>query len=1663
MKKLLAFVLIAMVCICLHLTLVYAEPQTGSCGENLTYTLDDNGLLTISGNGEMTRSPWTAEQTRTLVKQVIIEPGVTNIRSLGFAYCSNMTTISIPDSVSSIGNSAFQYCSNLSSIRIPESVMSIGSYAFYQCRKLSNITIPEGLTSIANGTFSWCDNMTSITIPQSVTNIGIEAFYCCGGLKNFTIPDGVTSIGDYAFRGCSSLTSIMIPEDMTSIGEQAFAYCYELKSVTIPDSVTSIGKNAFYGISSSAILYVNSNSLVAELLSKAGFSFQVIGTNYNLKYIYNGETVTGLELSGVDKEVVSFTFPEGVTIIGDRAFSGCNMLETITIPTGVTSIGEDAFNYCSSLTSISIPASVVSVGEDAFDGCSSLANIHVASIESWLTINFAEDSHPNYYNKTYHLFIADTEVTSVTIPEGVTSIGDYSFYNFGELTDVTIPEGVTDIGKASFSGCSNLKTISFPDSLTNVGEYAFDECSSLTNIHLASISSWLTINFADAFSRPNRNSNSACHIYIEDEEITGIIIPEGVTSIDDYAFYNLGGLTNVTILEGVTSIGQRAFYNCGNLATISIPASVTSIGEWAFYGCSNLTDIHITSIETWLTINFANRSSRPNYYSNITYHLYLDDTETTNITIPEGVTSIGDYAFYNFSGLIDVTISEGVTSIGQYAFCGCSNLTTIAIPDGMRNIGNGAFTNCHSLTNIHIDSVESWLSIDFAAVSSRPNCSSNTNSHLYINDTEITSITIPEGVTSIDDYAFYKCGGLTNVTIPEGSTDIGNYAFYNCGSLASITIPESVTSIGTWAFANCSSLTDIHIASIASWLTIEFADNYSHPNRVQNTTCHLYIDDAEITNITIPEGITNIGASAFYNCGSLTDVTIPEGVTSIGNYAFYNCSRLEDVTMPEGMTSIGNYAFYNCSRLEDVTMPEGMTSIGEYAFSGCSNLTAITIPEGVTSIGIWAFFNCSSLTTITIPEGVTSIGDYVFDGCRSLTTITIPDTVTSFGRYAFCGCNSLTTITIPDRVTYIGVSAFSGCVNLKTITIPENVADIGSYAFSGCYGLNKVAFNISDENASITIADNCFSSFPTIYCHMFTAPDRYFTEKGYTVVCFEEIDLDTIRTIILPDDFRMACGDSLTLGFDLFPNDSTPVTWISSNKDILTVEDGTVTAISPGSATVTATVGTISDSVEIETYIPATGILLNETELWIQAKEKISLSVVTYEPENASATVTWSCSNTSLATVDSTGYVTTIMPGDVTITATTERGVTATCLLHLCRPVTSVTLEPASRNLLLGDTLQLIATAVTSDGTYTNKLVGFTSSDELIITVDDIGLVTAVGLGTATITAKSYSNKIATATITVIDQCEAHELEYIPAKEVTCTEDGNTAYWRCIVCKKAFSDEEGETEIEENSCILEAPGHQLLAREEVAATCETAGTEAYWECSACHTLFGDAEGSVEINEPIEIPSQGHTIVERERVEATCEMAGTETYWECTACGKLFSDAEGNESIERPIVIPALTHIWGEAVYEWTNDYSTVTATRVCARDEEHWETETVGTVHDLVTAPTDTEPGAYRIVSKNFQNEAFEVQIQPEQDIPALGTLNVMRLPAGLLIIEDEAFMGLEACNAVIIPDGCTSIGHNAFAGCTELVYVLIPASVKTIEDDAFSGCPNVTINRLEE
>ncbi|MCD8022166.1 MAG: leucine-rich repeat protein [Lachnospiraceae bacterium] len=445
---------------------------SGTCGEQVTWVLDSDGTLTISGKGEMNdyasvddydvdedgydkwvrlRNPWY--ESRGLITSVVIESGVTSIGSAAFEDCENLVNVSIPETVTEIGKSAFAWCYGLVSITLPDGLTGIGANAFLGCGSLTDLVLPDSLTSIGEDAFSYCTSLTAIVIPAGVTSI--DAFSGCTSLTSVTLPEGLLCIEWGAFSGCTSLTDITLPESLISIEGGAFIGCSSLTAITIPGNVISIGEyeDAFAEWTSLVNITVSEENTVYS--SKDGILYDKSGTT--LLRCPVGRTG-------------EFEIPSGVTAIGKRAFSGCAGLTKITLPKGVKKISSCAFEDCTGLTEVSLPSSLKTIGTWAFSGCTSLTEITIPNKVTYLRGS---------------TFSGCTGLTSVTLSSKLTKLGSSVFYGCSNLTEITIPDGVTAIAGGTFHGCERLTRIYIPSSVTSIGGGAFRECTSLSDVYYA--------------------------------------------------------------------------------------------------------------------------------------------------------------------------------------------------------------------------------------------------------------------------------------------------------------------------------------------------------------------------------------------------------------------------------------------------------------------------------------------------------------------------------------------------------------------------------------------------------------------------------------------------------------------------------------------------------------------------------------------------------------------------------------------------------------------------------------------------------------------------------------------------------------------------------------------------------------------------------------------------------------------------------------------------------------------------------------------------------------------------------------------------------------------------------------------------------------------------
>ena len=1029
--------------------------------------------------------------------------GVSTIGQTAFYSCVELKNIVFPDSVTSIGDGAFSGCPELTTVSFGKGVSSIGSSAFYACSGLINVTFAENikLKSIGDLAFAYCAELSGIEIPKNVTKIGEKAFRDCTGLASISVADGniaysaegncliklatrsvvlgcqnsiipadgsVVSIGPFAFQGCSGLTSIAIPKKINSIGDSAFSGCIGLESVyiediaawcdisfrtatanplgyahdlylngelvdvvSIPEGIKSISRYAFYGCT--GLSGVNVTDLSAWC--KISFGDDYANPLYYAHVLYiNGEPVTDLVV------------PHGIYTIMPYSFSGCSGITSISLPESVTAIGNYAFYGCSGLKSVEIPKNVVNIGVSAFYGCNELLSISIPK---------------NVGNIGYGAFFDCYKIENITVEEG--NIVYHSNGNcliktnsklivLGCKNSVIPTDGsVTGIGAFAFAGCTGLDKISIPSSIKNMADGAFSGCYGLKDVYITDIAAWCVTSFNGVAANP---LYYAQNLYLNNELVLDLVIPDNVTSINSYAFYGCSGLKTITIGSGVknigtsvflrcgeiesinvakgnvqyrsegnclikkstktlilgcknsiiptdgsvTGIGANAFNSCSGLVSISIPDSIKTVYDGAFSDCVGLGRVDITDISAWCGISFANGSANP---LKCAHKLYLNGELVTELVVPNNVRSISKYAFFS-----------------------CSDLESISIGNGVKSVGVSAFDGCEKLVSITVDK-------ENAAYRAEGNC-------LIRTATKSLILGCKTSVIPTD-------GGVTNV---------GQSAFSGCAELKEITIPKSVVSIGKDAFYGCIGLKKLNINDISAWCSISFENIYSNPLHYAK---NLYVNDDKIVDLVIPNSVKSIAKYAFCGCSEIESLSIGSGVKSIGQSAFGNCEKLAGITVADENTiyrsagncivKIANKTLILGCKTSVIPTDGSVKVIGQSAFEGCSELHEIAIPKSVVKMGSGAFEGCTGLAKVDVADLAAWCAISFVDAEANplynahvitvngdvKTEIVIPNGVKTISRYAFAGCADITSVTIGSSVKSIRENAFEGCAGLTSI------------------------------------------------------------------------------------------------------------------------------------------------------------------------------------------------------------------------------------------------------------------------------------------------------------------------------------------------------------------------------------------------------------------------------------------------------------------------------------------------------------------------------------------------------------------------------------------------------------------------------------------------------
>lgn len=1010
-------------------------------------------------------------------------------------YTGTQEQVEIPASyagvpVVAIGKKAFRRCAHLTSVVVPEGVRTLGDSAFARCGKLENVQLPATLEHIGEDAFNRCEALRSVRIPSGVKKLSASAFDGCTALEQVELPEGLTELGSCAFQNCGAIRKLQLPRSLRHIGQSALRECSALTELSIPDGVEELEPYALtrcFGLTSLTL----------------GAGLQVLDRSVL-------RDCTGLR---------SLRIPAGVKELRAAALYGCTRLQELTLPEGMQKIGELALGSCGQLKELRLPAGVTEVHPSALSGCKDVKVILTAEspMEEALqamgvtverakepeSVPEAQPEQTQEQKETISLALMDEacfKTGVANLPDGECRVLEY----WGEAEDAAIPavirgERVVEISRSETHTYDRFRHLQLPEGLRAINEYAFRRCRELCSVQLPgtleSIGSFgfFSCEALETIRLPEGLKKMGMYAFFGCKALREIRIPGSVEQLEDSVLGSCSSLETVEILPGVKRIG-RAFRDCAALARVIIPATVTELDERAFQGCSGVTiaamegscahqyaqahglnweNTGATPVQTVHQVEeIPARTSAPDAQpaepavpdsQPAEENPFTPESELTTSTDPrnEGCCMVTDYrgasphlrippviggkrvttlkgGDLEERNLESVTLPEGVTAIGNRALQDCSGLRYIELPSTLMEIGNFAFHSCRKLEQLELPAGLTRMGM-----------------YAFYGCCALTQVVIPGGLEQLEDSLFSSCTALKEVKILPGVKRIGR-TFRDCPELRRVTIPATVTEISEAAFRGCG---DVTIVAPEGSAAIDYA-------RANGLKCEMLQSAAPASHLTVQEtdeslfrtGTDGLGEGECYVAeywGKEQEVSVPAMIRQnrvVELHSSVSYRSIRSIRLPEGLRRIGVDGFRYCDKLELAVLPSTLRVIDEHAFSGCEQLEITPLPAALEEIGSFAFHSCKQLEQLALPHGLRKIGMYAFYGCRALTKMTIPGSVEALEDLLFSNCPQLAEVVIEPGVKRIG-RTFRNCTGLKTVQIPSTVTQIHPDAFRGCDNL----------------------------------------------------------------------------------------------------------------------------------------------------------------------------------------------------------------------------------------------------------------------------------------------------------------------------------------------------------------------------------------------------------------------------------------------------------------------------------------------------------------------------------------------------------------------------------------------------------------------------------
>lgn len=911
---------------------------------------------------------YSAFYNQPMLAKVTFSSTVTEIPAYLFYKNVAITLTDLPK-VKTIGKSAFEGCSKLTTLNFGQDLMTVDDRAFYNCTNVTKLTFPDAITTIGDEAFYNCSSITEVTVGSKLQSIGASAFQKCGSFTAILLPDNFTTMGASAFEGCKKLTVAKLGNSLRAVPARAFKNCIALSEMTVPATSVSMGDQAFYNDSVLAVITMN-----------------------------DGLKTIGNEVFWNNSGIRTFTIPGTVTSIGSNSFYGCTNTSVLRFKDGEGTLTIDSYYTRSKkIDDMTSRGSYTNRCNDYFYDCP----IKTLYLGRDLKYDYADNASVYDYVDGYW-----KEMSRASAP----------FVNSTTLQKVTIGSKVTFLYNHLFHNCDKVTTIDIPASIANIYGNAFDDCSSLT---------------ATTFHDATNNHT---------------------LTLGDYAFRNCATLPEVTFPRQLLSVGNYTYAQCPLLKTLTFPAMLESIGNYAFAECTGLTQLTFKDSGKSVKLGYGARSNSGTSYldniplfgnTNLTY-LYIgrninytagekygyspfyNQSFLTDVRFSQSgtVSYCKDYLLYKVNNCKTLTLPESLTSIGNWTFRGMAALESIVVPNAVTEMGTYAFANDTSLKSAKLSTSCPWL-----------------KEGLFSECNALQSITIPSAVTKMDGYMFTNCKTLTSATFEDGTDliEMGYGASWKNYGLFS-DCPLKTLNLGRWLSYNT------EVASRSPFYSIYALKNLNIGENVKVIDKYMFSYCKGLEEVNLPDNITSVNLWGFRGCTSLKSVRLSEKLSQVGDYGFAECSSLDNVTFPTSMTSVASNSFSDCTALRKLDLGQNLLIIGPSAFENDKALEGIEIPSTLYGLGVASFKNCTSLPYVEV-KSISSVGKEAFMGCTGLKWISLSDKTTSLGENSFENCNNIAYVKSYATTAPEGLVNFpSEVVTNGTLFVPEGYEDDYTYS-----------------------------------------------------------------------------------------------------------------------------------------------------------------------------------------------------------------------------------------------------------------------------------------------------------------------------------------------------------------------------------------------------------------------------------------------------------------------------------------------------------------------------------------------------------------------------------------------------------------------------------------